>query len=470
MKGTFTVSIFACAHLAVWAAGSSWPQFRGPNSSGVAQNDRPPVYFSDGTNQLWKVEVPAGLSSPCVAGHRLFLSAFADGKLLTLCYDTKSGRELWRKEAPPAPAKPVNGISSPAVATPATDGERVFIYYPAFGLIAYDIGGQELWRKPVPTELVMNGSGTSPAIAGHTLVLNCDQDEGESFIIAVDAATGKTRWQTQRPDFVGSYSTPITWQRGETEEAIVAGSLRVIGYDLRTGQERWTARVLTSVSVAPTPVIGDGHVYVMSRGAPPNAMGTFDELVNKNDKDADGKISKAEAPRGFVEGGVFRTIDRDKDGFITEGDWKEMNTFFARGDSGLFALRAPGAGDITATHVAWKKTKGVAGISSPLFYEGRVYVVQDGGRMTCWDAKSGKVHYEQERLGADGEYYASPIAAHGHVYVASTRGMVTVLATGDSLEVKARNKLGERIMATPAIANDAIYVRTAKHLYAFAAR
>jgi outer membrane protein assembly factor BamB len=160
-------------------------------------------------------------------------------------------------------------------------------------------------------------------------------------------------------------------------------------------------------------------------------------------------------------------MDHDKDGFITQQDWTAMTNLFTKGDSGLFALRAPGAGDITRTHVAWKQTKGIAGISSPLFYEGRVYVVQDGGRVTCWNAKTGKPLYEQERLGAEGEYYASPIAANGHLYMTSSRGTVTTVRAGDAFEVKARNELGESIMSTPAIADNKLYVRSANHLWAF---
>src|SRR5216117_3933636 len=181
--------------------------------------------------------------------------------------------------------------------------------------------------------------------------------------------------------------------------------------------------------------------------------------------------------------GVFKFLNENRSGrdarfplqsasstmklFITEKDWTAMTNLFAKGDSGLFALRAPGVGDITGTHVAWKRTKGVAGIPSPLFYEGRVYAVQDGGRVTCWDARTGRALYEQERLGAEGEYYASPIAANGHLYLASSRGTITVVRAGDSLEVKARNDLGEPLMATPAIANDTLYARSASHLWAF---
>jgi len=467
MKLTLIVSLLGVA-LSLSSANAHWPQFRGPNSSGLAEKEKPPIEFNAGTNLLWKVEVPPGLSSPCVWGDRIFLTAFEHGKLFALGFDRRDGKEVWRQEAPPGKIPDVHPTSSPAVATPVTDGNRVYVFFSSFGLVAYDFKGKEQWRKALPVNFVMNGSGTSPAIASDTIVLNCDQDEGESFVLAVDAKTGTTRWKTPRENAAGSFTTPIVWKRGRQQDVIVAGSLRVAGYDMRDGKERWTANVMTSVAVTPTPVIGDGQLYVMSRGVPPNAMGAFASFVEKNDKNSDGKIGPGEAP-GF-DGGAFRGIDRDKDGFITDKDWTGMTNLFGRGDSGLFALRAPDTGDTTSTHVAWKATKGISGYSSPLFYDGRVYVVQDGGRVSCWNAKTGKSLYEQERLGAEGEYYASPIAANGHIYLASTRGMVTVAQAGDSMNVKAKNNLGESIMATPAIADDKFYVRSEKHLWVFGKR
>jgi outer membrane protein assembly factor BamB len=466
MRALLLISIFG-ASLHLHAAAPAWPQFRGPNSSGVAPKEKPPVEFNATNNLLWKVAVPKGLSSPCVAGDRIFLTAFENEKLYALCIDRRNGKELWRQEAPPGKAQEVHRSSSPAVATPVTDGNRVFVYFVPFGLVAYDFKGKEQWRKAVPIDMVMNGSGTSPAIIDDTVILNVDQDQGQSFLLAVDARNGKTRWETPRSDFAaGSYTTPIFWKRGREEDVVVVGSLRVAGYDLRNGKEKWTARVMTSVAVTPTPVLGGDYLYVMSRGVPPSAMGTFASFAEKGDKDNDGKVSKSEAPPGF-DGSIFRSLDRDNDGFITEKDWTVMTNFFAKGDSGLFALRAPGAGDITGTHVAWKATKGIAGISTPLFYEGRIYAVQDGGRVTCWDAKTGKPLYEQERLKADGDYYASPVAANGHLYFASSRGNVTVARVGDSLDIAARNELGESVLTTPAIVDNKIYVRSADHLWAF---
>jgi len=461
-----------CLALMLAAAGlrgaSSWPQFRGVNCQGVAEREGPPTDFGPGTNLLWKIELARGLSSPCLWGDRIFLTAVENEKLHTLCVRRRDGKLLWRQAAPIEKTEAVHKVSSPATATPVSDGKRVCVYFASFGLLAYDLTGRERWRKPLPMPFVVNGSGTSPALAGGRLLLNCDQQGRKSFLLAVEPRTGKTLWQTPRPDFPSGYTTPVFWARGDTEEIVVAGSLRVVGYGLRDGQEHWSARGLEAVSVCPTPALGGGQLYVMSRslGTGPKVPG-FVEMLAQMDHDHDGRIARAEAAGFLRENGAFDFIDRDQDGFITEQEWTETGEFVSKGEHGIFALRSPGQGDITATHVAWKHKRGVAQIASPLFYRSRVYVVEDGGRVTCYDAKSGNKLYEQERLGAEGEYFASPVAANGKIAFASSRGVVSVIDAGDRLNVVARNDLGEAIQATPAIFDSKLYVRSANHLWSF---
>jgi outer membrane protein assembly factor BamB len=449
------------------APGPSWPQFRGLNSSGVAEDDKPPVEFGPGTNLLWKTEVPGGLSSPCVWGDRIFLTAAEDGKLITLAVDRRDGKILWRQGVTADTPRELHKRNHPAAATPATDGKSVCVYHAGFGLMAYDFDGRELWRKPLPGLYARNGSGTSPAMLDGRLVLNCDVEEGKSFVAAYEPVTGREIWRTPRPSFISGYTTPMRWQHDGRDDVVVVGSLRVTGYDLREGRERWSIGGTEAVSVCPTPVLGDGQLYVMSRSMSGMKMPAFAFFALGVDKDADGKISRDEIPRQFIEQGMFGGIDRDQDGFLTEKEWNETIALLDQADYGIFALKPPGGGELTTNSIAWKHRKGVASVSSPLFYLGRVYVVQDGGRVTCFETQGGKKFYEQERLGADGDYYASPVAANGHVYCSSTKGIVTVYEAGDTLLVKARNKLGEPIYATPAIADDKLYVRTAEHLWAF---
>jgi outer membrane protein assembly factor BamB len=455
---------------AMSAATPQWPQFRGPNSSGVAGDDKPPVELGPSTNLLWKTEVPAGLSSPCVWGDRIFLTAAEDGKLLTLAVNRRDGQILWRQAVTADKPRELHKKNHLAAATPATDGKSVCVYHAGFGLVAYDFEGRELWRKPMQGFLARNGSGTSPAMLDGRLVLNCDIEEGKSFIAAFDPATGRELWRTPRAQFTSSYTTPMRWQREGGDDVVIVGSLRVVGYNLRDGQERWTIGGTEAVSVCPTPVLGDGQLYVMSRSMSGMKMPAFALFVLGVDKDADGKISREEIPKQFIEQGMFTGMDRDQDGFLTEKEWSDTMAFLDQADYGIFALKPTAGGEVTTNSVAWKSKKGVASVSSPLFYRGRVYVAQDGGRVTCFNARTGEKFFEQERIGADGDYYASPIAADGKVYFSSGKGVVTVAEAGDTLQVKACNPIGEPIYATPAIADDALYVRTARHLWAFGSK
>ncbi|HTD85644.1 MAG TPA: PQQ-binding-like beta-propeller repeat protein [Candidatus Binatia bacterium] len=444
-------------------ASPSWPQFRGPNCAGVSDGEKPPIEFGPETNLLWKVAVPKGVSSPCIWDNRIFLTALEDNKLVTLGLDRRNGKVLWRQVAPAEAIEATHPEGSPASATPATDGKGVYAYFGSYGLVAYDLAGRELWRKPLPITTVINGSGTSPALIKDRLILNCDQQDNKSFLIAVDPRTGKTIWETPRPGFLSGYTTPILWG----DDLVVAGGLRVVGYGADDGKEHWSARGLEAISVAPTPVLGDGQCYVMSRALGGSKMPTLAEMLAKTDANGDGKMSWDEAPAYLRDHGGFKAGDANHDGQIDETEWNRMTTLIASGEHGIFALRTPGSGDITATHVAWKNKRGVAPVASPLFYRGRIYVVQDGGRVTAYSPKTGDTFFEQERLNADGEYYASPIAANGHVYFASTRGIVTIITPADTMEVKARNRIGERIQATPAIVDNKLYVRTESHLWAF---
>ncbi len=446
----------------------SWPQFRGPNSQGLATQDKPPIAFGVGTNLLWRRAVPAGLSSPCIWGNRIFLTAFESNQLFTVGIDRLTGQIIWRQAAPAERIELAHAKGSPASSTPATDGRYVYVYFGSFGLLAYDFNGREQWRKPLDVGLVINGTGTSPVLIQNRLILVCDQQEAKSFLIAVDPVNGKTLWQTPRPDFMSSYTTPVLWSRNGRDDLVVSGSLRVVGYAVKDGKEQWSARGLEAVSVAPSPVFDADRLYLMSRSFAGSKLPAFGDMLAQGNKDGDKMMSRAEAPPFLREHGGFIATDRDKDDQISEEEWNAMLALIGKGEHGIFALKSPASGDVTGTHVVWKQKRGAAAVASPLLFKDRVYSVEDGGRVTCFDVKTGQPLYEQERLGADGEYYASPVYANGHIYFASTRGLVTVAEPGDTLQVKARNDLGESIRATPAIADHTLYIRSASHLWAFA--
>lgn len=223
-----------------------------------------------------------------------------------------------------------------------------------------------------------------------------------------------------------------------------------------------------------SPMVADGKVYYAG-WSPGDAedkefqMPTFAKLLEA-DADKDGKLSKAESEKSFLAG-FFDNNDADKDGFITKDEWDTQLKFMSAGKNSAFCVKAGGKGDVTKTHVVWKATKGLPYVPSAILYKGQMFLVKDGGLVTAYDAKTGKEVYANERAAAAGRYYASPVAANGHIYtVTLDDGTFTVFKAGeDSAEVVKKNpKLGERVAATPAVADNTLYVRGAKHLWAFA--
>jgi outer membrane protein assembly factor BamB len=476
MKG----SIASVAVAVVAAAGLgadnplAWPQFRGPGGSGIADDQKPPVEFGPDKNVKWKVPVPGGMSSPIVAGDKLVLTAFDGGKLYTIAYNRADGKEAWRAAAP---AKQIEAFhkaeGSPAASTPATDGERIVSYFGSCGLICYDLSGKELWKLELPPVTLPGdfGSGVSPVIADGTVVLVRDQLK-DAKIVALDVTTGKPKWEKPRQSPV-SYSTPLVWDTPAGKEVVVAGHARMIAYDLKSGDEKWSIAGTPSGCVS-SPVAADGTLFFagQSPGGPEdkeNPVPKFEDLLKQMDKDKDGALSREEADKAFE--GFFNSLDTNKDGKITRAEWDAVEKFMAEGKNSAFALKAGGSGDVSKSNVLWTKTKGLPYVPSAIVYRGQYVMVKDGGLVTAYDAKTGKEVYVQEREAAGGSYYASPVAANGHIYFTSLDdGAVTVLKAGaDKPEVVAKNpKLKERVAATPAIADDTLYIRTDKHLYAFA--
>jgi outer membrane protein assembly factor BamB len=165
--------------------------------------------------------------------------------------------------------------------------------------------------------------------------------------------------------------------------------------------------------------------------------------------------------------GFFENNDTNKDGKLTRDEWDASVKLMSMSKNSTFAVRPGGKGDVSKTHVAWKQTKGVPYVPSPVYHDGVLYMVKDGGQMSAYDAKTGDPVYQLERVGAPGQYYASPVVANGHIYLTALNGDVTVAKVGSSPDVVFRGKLGERTQATPAVVDDTLYVRTAGNLYAF---
>ncbi|HET6880506.1 MAG TPA: PQQ-binding-like beta-propeller repeat protein [Pirellulales bacterium] len=450
-----------------------WPRFRGPDGSGIAEGQKPPVEIGPDKNVKWKVSVPPGISSPIVAGENLIVTAFDGGKLFTIAYRRADGQEAWRTEAPAQAIEPFHKVEgSPAASTSATDGKHIVSYVGSCGLFCYDLNGKELWHYEMPAAATAGGfgSGASPIIADNLAVLVRD-DIKESKIVALDIASGKLKWERKR-NSMASWCTPVIWDTPSGTQIAAAGHVRMIGYDLGSGDEKWSVTGMPSGCCA-SPVIADGKLFfagTSSSGADekPMAMPTFDSMLTNLDKDKDGAISRDEGEKALH--GFFDNQDTNKDGRITRDEYEMIMKFMSEGKNSAFAMKAGGSGDVTDSNILWKKTKGLPYIASVILYGGQCVLIKDGGIVIACDPKTGDQVY-RERTGETGYYYASPVAANGHIYVTSlASGVVTVLQAGaKKAKVIAKNpELGERVAATPAIADDCLYIRTAERLYAFA--
>lgn len=469
LAGSLGLFIFSLnAAPAVRAAEAAWPQFRGPNGSGVAEGQKPVTEFGPEKNVLWQVAVPAGASSPVIAGDRIFLTGYEGKKLLTFCVSRKDGKEVWRVEAPAKEIERFHEVEgSPAASSVATDGERVVVYFGSCGLLCYDVNGKELWRVEMPVAETNNdfGTGTSPILEGGRIYLARDVAKG-SALFCFDAKSGKEIWKVQRDGFFTSYSTPLLWKHEGKEELVVGGALRLKAYDPANGAEKWVIRDLPPVNCT-TPVAADGMLYFggWAPGGVDAPMPEYSELL-KSDTDGDGRISKAESAKTFLKD-FFSANDADRDGFIKKEEWETTLSFMRSGKNCMLGIKPGARGDGTESHVAWRTERGLPYVPTPLAYNGRLYLLKDGGMASCFDAKTGQAIYTQSRLGLEGAIYASPTAAEGRIYGITLRGVAFVLATGDKPEVLNKADLGERSCATPAIVDDVLYYRTATKLWAF---
>jgi len=414
------------------------------------------------------------MSSPIVVGDKLFLTAFENDKLHTIAYSRADGKELWRKQAP---AKKIESYlkteGSPATGTPASDGERLVVYFGSCGLICYDLAGNELWKYELPVAETNNdfGSGTSPVIADGKVILLRDLVK-DSKLIAVDLATGSRAWEVKREGYKTSWGSPCIWDTPGGKQVVVGGSARLTGYDLKTGAEKW---VVTGLPVVPctTPMVADGKIIYAAWspvGSKEFKFPTFDELLEQAGEKDKGYLTKEGSEKTFLKE-FFDSNDPNKDGKITREEWDAMLKFLTAGKNRAVAITPGGTGDVSKSHVAWSIEKGLPYVPSPLVYKGVMYTISATARLAAYDVKTGKAIYEDEPIGLGAGFssvYASPIAANGHIYLCGLDKSVIVIKAGDFPEKVSSTKLDDRIAATPAIADHTIYIRTGKTLYAFA--
>jgi outer membrane protein assembly factor BamB len=239
---------------------NEWPQFRGPNGTGVAEGFALPSEFSSTKNLVWKTPVPFARSSPVVTADRVFLTASEGDKLITLALDRKTGKLLWRRDVARVRHMPIYKANDAASPSPVSDGKNVFVFFAELGLISYGPDGKERWRVPLGPFNSFYGMGGSPVLAGNTLVMVCDQ-RTDSFIIAIDARNGKELWKKSRPNYE-AYSTPAIYKpKDGPTQVIVLGSHTVDAYSLDKGERLWWVTRIGSYPKG-VPVVGTDMVYV----------------------------------------------------------------------------------------------------------------------------------------------------------------------------------------------------------------
>jgi outer membrane protein assembly factor BamB len=416
---------------------------------------------------LWKTALPPGHSSPAVFGDRVFLTAVRDKRLWTIGLDRATGEILWEREAPHQGLELIHQIGSHAQPSPATDGSIVVSFFGSAGLFCYDFDGKLIWKRPMARFSNTYGAACSPIIVNDRVILNQDHDI-DSHLLCLDKSNGDTVWKTDRSEFPRGYCSPIVWEENGRKQIIVVGALRVIGYDLRTGKEIWTVRGLARITNL-TPVLGSGNVLYVAEWAPGGdetkriSADSWEKMAEQFDQDKSGTLKLAELPRGPLKA-RFPQIDRDKDDQITRAEWDWMQVIFNTAQNATVAIKLGGRGDVTKTHVLWKRRKYVPYVPSPLYFEGSLLMVKNGGIVTCWDSKTGELS-KLARVPNTGSYYSSPVMGDGKIYLINQSGKLAVLSADADWEVLSTAEFREETYATPAIADGRIYIRTSGHLY-----
>jgi outer membrane protein assembly factor BamB len=410
---------------------ANWPHWRGPLANGTSADGDPPVTWDEKTNVKWKVALPGrGSSTPIVWGDRLFVLAAVDTgrqavaadiprpdpryktktnppttyhQFLVLCLDRRTGKELWRRVA--AERVPHEGrqpTHTYAAGSPVTDGRFLYVSFGSYGVFCYDLDGKLQWQRELGTMYTRFawGEASTPALFGDTLVVDWDH-EGPSFIVALDARTGKTRWKKDRDEPTGWATPCIVTHQGRTQ-VIVNGTKRARGYDLATGEVLWECGGQT-VNAIPSPLVYDGLAICMS---------------------------------GYT-------------------------------GAAAYAIPLDARGDLTGTDkIAWKHSRGTPYVPSPLLVGDRLYFTSvNDPRLTCLDAKTGKVLMDRQRLPELSSLYASPVAAKGRMYFVGRDGTTLVLRHGDKLEVLAVNRLEQPIDASPVVVGRQLFLRGERCLY-----
>ncbi len=458
------------------ALASDWTQYRGPAGTGIAETTPLPTVFGPEEKVVWKTEIPEGHSSPVLSDDRIFLTGYADERLYVFALDRKSGGELWRREVPRPRHEIFNKTHGPASPTAVTDGENVYAFFGDFGLISFSKDGEERWRRPMGPFGNINGHGSSPIFVDGKVILLVDQN-ANSFLMALDPSNGEQIWKTDRSEVTRGYGTPGVFRPGDgPDQLVVPGAYRVISYSLETGEKLWWVNGM-AWQLKCVPLFDGGTIYINAweAGGDPGQRkdtSSFSAALAENDADGDGLLSREEFPDERMKGDRnWLEHDLDADGFFNKRDWD----FYAARRApinNLVAIRPEGRrGDISESGVLWRYSRSLPNTPSPLLHDGVLYLVKDGGIFQTVDPKTGEpVKLERLPTEAIDKYWSSPVMGDGKIYLVNEACAVTVVKPGAEWEVLAVNQLEDRCIATPAIADGRLFLRTGRHLYAFGYR
>lgn len=485
MSHRHLLSVCALVSCALGAS-SDWPQFRGPGGLAVADDTPIPVRFGPDENVLWKVALPAGQSSPCIVGDRIFVTGFEDGKDVALAVDRTSGKVVWKKTFEgPEQFPTYHPDAAPASPSPVSDGERVVFYFGDYGLVALDPDGEEVWTKRLPNPRNAFGVGSSPLLFEGLLVLPRD-GAPEAALLVLDVTDGSELWRADRFAFGESHGTPFVWRNADRTELVVGGTNRLCSFDPASGEPLWFVDGLANFPCT-TPTADADTLYYAAwstgnatgrsfwEGGFARSLDLGDEevadpalLFARLDANEDGKVERGEVPECRAKD-AFSFLDRNQ-----SGAWEVEEFATPPGDDSgqnLMVAVSRGAEGDAKEHVRWSWTRGLPYVSSPLLYRGRVWLFKSGGLVTCLDAATGVPVFDRERLPDRSEYYMSPVGAAGNVLVGSAEGTLYVLdATADELAVRHTAVFDDELFATPSVLEGTVYLRSKRALWAFGGR
>lgn len=476
---TFKISSFqwilAIASLAVWvipqtADAQNVSYFR--HDHGVATGSQPlPDDFSKDAVLRWRTSLYPGHSTPCVCGDSIFVTSYqaAEKELAVVAMDRSTGAIKWKRVVPAKVIESVHATGSPASSTPASNGTQVFAFFGSYGMLCFDWNGSLLWEHPMGPFQDEFGAASSPILVDDKVILNQDHDIN-NFIMAMDQRTGQTLWKVAREDTTRSYSSPFILERNGSKQILIAGSLQLAAYDPKTGEKLWWYNGISRI-VDNTPTIHEGLIYIATwtPGGDTGeriSMEPFAQALASFDKNKDGLIGKSELPANSPVLDRFFRIDLNQNQQLDEEEWKRHSVVFEKAQNVAVALEPGTRGNLAPQYVRWTFDRGLPTVPSSVVYDGVLTMVKDSGIVTLLDIKTGKMLY-QGRTQGRGNYYASLVAGDGKVFLISESGVVTILKSGGEGKTLASHDFGERIMATPVLAEGRVYIRTENALYCY---